>query len=57
MADYLLDTNILIYQLRGNLTVNQLLLDLNRQGQLIISAITRTEILAAPGGRSGTLVA
>lgn len=46
MTDYLLDTNILIYQLRGNPTITNLLLDLNRQGALAISTITRTEILA-----------
>jgi len=46
MANYLLDTNILIYQLRGNPTVSSLLLDLNQRGALAISAITRAEILA-----------
>ncbi len=46
MSNYLLDTNILIYQLRGNPTVTNLLLDFNQQGSLGISAVTRTEILA-----------
>ncbi|MCP4357484.1 MAG: type II toxin-antitoxin system VapC family toxin [Chloroflexi bacterium] len=46
MPDYLLDTNILIYQLRGNQKINQLLFDLNQQAHLTISAIARTEILA-----------
>ena len=46
MGDYLLDTNILIYQLRGNQTVSKLLLELNQKGALSISTVTRTEILA-----------
>ena len=57
MTDYLLDTNILIFQLRGNPTVSQLLSDLNQRGTLNISVITRTEIFAGmrPNEASVTL--
>ena len=46
MSDYLLDTNILIYQLWGNQKVITLLTELANDGDFYISAAVRTEILA-----------
>jgi len=46
MPDVLLDTNILIFHLRGHQKVMALLLEFSQAGDLFISAITRTEILA-----------
>jgi predicted nucleic acid-binding protein len=46
MSDYLLDTNILIYQLWGNQKVVTLLTELAADGDFYISAAVRTEILA-----------
>lgn len=46
MADYLLDTNILILQLRGNVRLTQLLTQFSETGDLAISVVTRTEVLA-----------
>ncbi|MCB0209750.1 MAG: type II toxin-antitoxin system VapC family toxin [Anaerolineae bacterium] len=46
MRDYLLDTNILIYQLWGNQNVVALLTELANDGDFYISAAVRTEIFA-----------
>jgi predicted nucleic acid-binding protein len=46
MPDYLLDTNILIFQLRDNPNIMQLLHRLKERGKVYISATSRTEILA-----------
>jgi len=46
MSDYLLDTNILIYQLWGNQKVVMVLTELADDGDFYISAAVRTEILA-----------
>ena len=46
MADYLLDTNILILHLRGRKDVSTLLTKWSKTGTLFISVVTRTEILA-----------
>jgi predicted nucleic acid-binding protein len=46
MADYLLDSNVLIQHLRGHQSTTALLTRLALKGQLGIVAISRTEILA-----------
>ena len=46
MTDYLLDTSILIFRLRNNPRVEQLLSQLDDGGDWYISGIVRTEILA-----------
>ena len=46
MSDYLLDTNILIYQLWGNQSIVALLAHLADEGDFYISTVVRTEILA-----------
>ena len=46
MADYLLDTDVCIWHLRGRKDVVQLLVTLANEGRLGISVITRSEILA-----------
>lgn len=46
MADYLLDTNILILHLRGRLDIAALLDQWGRDSGLCISVISRMEILA-----------
>ena len=46
MADYLLDSNILIFHLRDNPEATALLARWGAKGSLFISVATRTEILA-----------
>ena len=46
MADSLLDTNVLIFALRGHPVALRLLNELNQRGSLFISVATRVEILA-----------
>jgi predicted nucleic acid-binding protein len=46
MADYLLDSNVLIWHLRGHAPTTDLLTRLALDGQLGIAAISRTEVLA-----------
>jgi len=46
VADYLLDTNVLILVLRGQTVAIDLLDDLKEKGALHISVVTRTEVLA-----------
>jgi predicted nucleic acid-binding protein len=46
MADYLLDSNVLIQHLRGHQPTTTLLTRLALEGQLGIVAISRTEVLA-----------
>ena len=46
MTDYLLDTNVLIFRLRNQPRVEQLLSQLDDGGDWYISSVTRTEILA-----------
>lgn len=46
MTDYLLDTNILILQLRNRQTVRAFLAPLLQFGAVYISTVTRTEIIA-----------
>jgi predicted nucleic acid-binding protein len=46
MADYLIDTNLLILALRRRIDAIHLLKRLQTEGELHISVVTRTEILA-----------
>lgn len=46
MYDYLLDTNVLIKQLRGDPRPPRLVFELAQRGSVYISTVTRTEILA-----------
>ncbi|MBN2391977.1 MAG: PIN domain-containing protein [Anaerolineae bacterium] len=46
MADYLLDSNVLIQHLRGHQPTTTLLTRLAMEGQLGVVAISRTEVLA-----------
>lgn len=46
MADYLLDSNVLIQHLRGHAPTTDLLGRLALNGQLGVAAISRTEVLA-----------
>jgi len=46
MADYLLDTNVLILHLRRNPDITTLLAELSDSGVLYVSVLTRTEVLA-----------
>ncbi|MDH7485995.1 MAG: type II toxin-antitoxin system VapC family toxin [Anaerolineae bacterium] len=46
MADYLLDTNVLILHLRKRPQITALLTRWGEEGALYISVVTRTEILA-----------
>ncbi len=54
MADYLLDTNVLILALRGRHVALDLLDVLQRQATLHISVVTRTEVLAGMHPREET---
>jgi predicted nucleic acid-binding protein len=45
MADFLLDSDVVIWHLRGNATVVELVLTLARRGRIGLSAITRAEVL------------
>jgi predicted nucleic acid-binding protein len=45
MADFLLDSDVVIWHLRGNATVVELILTLARRGRIGLSAITRAEVL------------
>ncbi len=45
MADVLLDSDVVIWHLRGDTTVVELVLGLARRGRLGLSAITRAEVL------------
>jgi predicted nucleic acid-binding protein len=45
MADFLLDSDVVIWHLRGNARVVELVLALARRGRIGLSAITRAEIL------------
>ncbi len=46
MANYLLDSNVLIQHLRGHIPTTTLLTRLAFEGQLGLAAISRTEVLA-----------
>jgi predicted nucleic acid-binding protein len=45
MADFLLDSDVVIWHLRGRATVVELVLALARRGRIGLSAITRAEVL------------
>ena len=45
MADFLLDSDVVIWHLRGNATVVELVLTLARRGRIGLSAITRAEVV------------
>lgn len=45
MADFLLDSDVVIWHLRGHAAVVELVLALARRGRLGLSAITRAEVL------------
>jgi predicted nucleic acid-binding protein len=45
MADFLLDSDVVIWHLRGHASVVEIVLDLARKGRLGLSAITRAEVL------------
>jgi predicted nucleic acid-binding protein len=45
MADFLLDSDVVIWHLRGRASVVELVLDLARKGRIGLSAITRAEVL------------
>ena len=45
MADFLLDSDVVIWHLRGKPSVVEIVLGLARKGRLGLSAITRAEIL------------
>jgi predicted nucleic acid-binding protein len=45
MADFLLDSDVVIWHLRGRGTVVELVLALTRRGRVGLSAITRAEVL------------
>jgi predicted nucleic acid-binding protein len=45
MADFLLDSDVVIWHLRGKATVVELVLTLARRGRIGLSAITRAEVL------------
>ncbi|HEY0512574.1 MAG TPA: type II toxin-antitoxin system VapC family toxin, partial [Thermoanaerobaculia bacterium] len=45
MADVLLDSDVVIWHLRGQATVIELVLALARRGRIGLSAITRAEVL------------
>lgn len=45
MADFLLDSDVVIWHLRGHATVVELVLTLVRKGPIGLSAITRAEVL------------
>jgi predicted nucleic acid-binding protein len=45
MADFLLDSDVVIWHLRGNARVVELVLPLARRGRIGLSAITRAEVL------------
>lgn len=45
MASFLLDSDVVIWHLRGRASVVELVLDLARKGRLGLSAISRAEIL------------
>jgi len=53
MAEYLLDSNILIQHLRGHVPTTTLLTRLALEGQLSIAAISRTEVLAGMRSHEG----
>jgi predicted nucleic acid-binding protein len=45
MADFLLDSDVVIWHLRGHAAVAELVLALARKGRIGLSAITRAEVL------------
>jgi predicted nucleic acid-binding protein len=45
MADVLLDTDVVIWHLRGHAAIVELVLGLARRGRIGLSAITRAEVL------------
>jgi predicted nucleic acid-binding protein len=45
MADFLLDSDVVIWHLRGHASVVELVLALARRGRIGLSAITRAEVL------------
>lgn len=45
MADFLLDSDVVIWHLRGRAAVVDLVLALTRRGRVALSAITRAEVL------------
>jgi predicted nucleic acid-binding protein len=45
MADFLLDSDVVIWHLRGRITVVEKVVSLARSGRLGLSAITRAEVL------------
>jgi hypothetical protein len=45
MADFLLDSDVVIWHLRGHTTIVELVLSLARRGRIGLSAITRAEVL------------
>jgi len=56
MSDFVLDSDVLIWHLRGNAKVAALVSTLASSGRLAVSAITRTEVLCGmlPGEERGT---
>ena len=57
-ADFLLDSDVLIWHLRGHLSVAEFVLSLARRGRLALSAIARAEIVLGmrESERSSTLL-
>lgn len=45
MADFLLDSDVVIWHLRGRETVVRLVLDLAERGRLALSAVVRAEVI------------
>lgn len=45
MADFLIDSDVVIWHLRGNEAVVQQLVDLSRRGRVGLSVITRAEVI------------
>lgn len=45
MADFLLDSDVVIWHLRGHLTIADCVFTLARRGRIGLSAITRAEVL------------
>ena len=45
MADFLLDSNVVIWHLRGNESVAERVVTLSQRGRLGLSVITRAEVI------------
>lgn len=55
MADFLLDSDVVIWHLRGRASIVRLVNELARKGRLCLSAITRAEVIQGmrePEGRA-----